>query len=180
MTPEERFIENMPLVYWYLSRYQSDKVADEDYKQIGFLGLWRACLAYNESMKYKFSTFAIVCIANEIRKCNKYTYEKVHRLESSIHLDSPPINENGDPSTDYNEFLLDEESGYSLVELKSIIDKVIPEGKKNYQKRRRQVVDMLLDGYSQVEISKELNITRQRVGNIVKKVREDLIKEYNR
>lgn len=65
MTPEELYFENEQLVFGVLKKYFIEKLFDEDYQQIGRIGLWKACLSYNSDIS-KFSTYACHCIYNEI------------------------------------------------------------------------------------------------------------------
>lgn len=65
MTAEELYSENEPLVFHILKRYFPDKLSDEDYQQIGRMGLWKACSSYNSDIS-KFSTYACHCIYNEV------------------------------------------------------------------------------------------------------------------
>ncbi len=65
MTPEELYFENEQLVFHVLKKYFNEKLFDEDYRQIGRLGLWKACSSYNSDIS-KFSTYACCCIYNEI------------------------------------------------------------------------------------------------------------------
>lgn len=65
MTPEELYFENEQLVFGVLKKYFREKLFDEDYQQIGRMGLWKACLSYNSDIS-KFSTYAYNCVYNEI------------------------------------------------------------------------------------------------------------------
>ena len=55
----------------------------EDYIQAGLIGLLRAIRSYDEN-KSKFSTFATVCIRNEIQNLNKKS--KKHKSKKYRHL----------------------------------------------------------------------------------------------
>lgn len=70
MTHEEQnklFDDNIGLVYYVISKKYPSRTRDEDFRQIGFMALWRAVLTYNESIS-KFATYAIKCITNEYGK----------------------------------------------------------------------------------------------------------------
>lgn len=74
MTPEELYSQNEPLVWWTMKKYYHDFIDDEDLMQEGRIGLWRACLAYDEKKRFKFSTVAVSYIHNAIR----HGYEKLY------------------------------------------------------------------------------------------------------
>lgn len=65
MTPEKLYLENELLVFHVLKSRFPDKLFDEDYQQVGRIGLWKACSSYNADIS-KFSTYACKCIHNEI------------------------------------------------------------------------------------------------------------------
>lgn len=63
---EKLFSENSNLIYAALSKYLPEEAKDEDMLQIAAIGLWKACLAYDEGAGTKFTTFAYRCMRNEI------------------------------------------------------------------------------------------------------------------
>ena len=63
---EKLFSENSNLIYAALSKFLPEEAKDEDMQQIASIGLWKACLAYNEGAGAKFITFAYRCMRNEI------------------------------------------------------------------------------------------------------------------
>lgn len=65
MSPEELYLANEKLVYKALKKYYPKMYFDEDLRQIGRIGLWKACNTYNEDISM-FSTYAIHCICNEL------------------------------------------------------------------------------------------------------------------
>jgi len=40
----------------------------EDFEQVGFLGLWKACITYDPDKGARFSTYASTCIKNQLKK----------------------------------------------------------------------------------------------------------------
>lgn len=64
MTPEELYSQNEPLVRWTMKKYYCDFIDDEDLMQEGRIGLWRACLVYDEKKGFKFSSVAVSYIRN--------------------------------------------------------------------------------------------------------------------
>lgn len=74
MTPEELYSQNEPLVRWAMKKYYCDFIDDEDLMQEGRIGLWRACLVYDEKKGFKFSSVAVSYIRNALR----HGYEKLY------------------------------------------------------------------------------------------------------
>lgn len=66
MTPEERYTENEPLIVYVMRRYYPSLIKNEDLQQEARIGLWRACLAYDDSRKETFMALAIPYIRNAI------------------------------------------------------------------------------------------------------------------
>lgn len=63
---EQAVADNKKLVYFVIKRYFPDSRDDDDIFQVGWIGLWKACISYDSS-RSKFSTYAVRCIINEIR-----------------------------------------------------------------------------------------------------------------
>ena len=63
---EQAVVDNQNLVRFAINRYFPSLRDDEDIFQVGWIGLWRACIGYDSS-RSKFSTYAVRCIINEIR-----------------------------------------------------------------------------------------------------------------
>lgn len=63
---ERLYRENEKLVHGALRRYFPKLAFDEDIQQIARIGLWKACLSYQED-RACFSTAAYKFIANEVR-----------------------------------------------------------------------------------------------------------------
>lgn len=59
----------MKLVIWVCQKFSKpwDPSIDvEDIIQEGYVGLWKACLTFDESKGYKFATYAVACIRSQI------------------------------------------------------------------------------------------------------------------
>ena len=63
---EQLFYNNLELAYFTLWKHYPTFAQDEDLKQEAVLGLWKACLTYDES-KSKFSTYAVSCMLNKMK-----------------------------------------------------------------------------------------------------------------
>ena len=71
MNKETMFNENVKLVWKVvhgMKLYETKDMEIDDYFQIGAMGLLQAIEHYDESTGNQFSTYAIHCIANEIKR----------------------------------------------------------------------------------------------------------------
>ena len=66
MTIQDRIDTNMSLVYYIIHKYYPTFINDEDIVQSGMVGLCKAANTWDEE-KSTFSTYASICILNEIR-----------------------------------------------------------------------------------------------------------------
>lgn len=66
MSPEERYLSNENLVYDVLKKYFPMYFKSEDMRQEGRIGLWKACITFNEDHGVAFSSYAYRCIRNAI------------------------------------------------------------------------------------------------------------------
>lgn len=91
------FDKNTPLVYYVFNKYYkrlNKSQYKEDLIQCGMLGLWKACKSFNEKYNCRFSTYAGICIKNEmgmfLRKENKFlgnTIDAVFLDENNAEID---------------------------------------------------------------------------------------------
>ena len=70
MTPNELFTANQQLVYYcYHTQIRNHCPPDifDDVIQEGFLGLWQACMRFDESKGFQFPTFAVPYVVGKMR-----------------------------------------------------------------------------------------------------------------
>ena len=66
-TKQEKIVlDNINLVYYTVKKHFSKYMSNEDIIQSGMLGLCKAAIKFDESKGFKFSTYAIYVIYNEI------------------------------------------------------------------------------------------------------------------
>ena len=72
---EKLFESNKAIIYLVMQKYYSgvyNQPHSEDFQdleQCGFIGLWKACIYYDKSKGFKFSTLAVKMIYNEMSNC---------------------------------------------------------------------------------------------------------------
>lgn len=152
MTPEERFEQNIKLVYDILNKKFPEYRFDEDFQQIAMIGLWKACLSYDES-NYKFTTYAYPCIRNEILM----ELRKSKRRTKQVSL----------------EYLTDKIDDH-FIEL-SINDPDYVDLEPYYRKlnsRRRVIIECLYEGMSYAEIAKYMGYSRAYIYKEIYEIRK--------
>lgn len=154
---EQMIRDNEKLVYFAIQKYFNGFYDDEDIHQMGMIGLWKACMLYDETKGIKFSTFAVKCIRNEISM--EFRYRSKHPV--TISLDNPIDAEDDHDKLTFGDQLADLRNPYSEVEcdLSIFKDKINSE--------YLDILQMNLDGMSQVEIAKMRGCTRAAISRII-------------
>lgn len=158
MTPEELYFKNESLVYHVLHRKFPMSRYDDDFQQIGRLGLWKACLSYDET-KGKFSTYAVPCIANQI----KMELRKMGRKPIEVSLEAlvKDTDENGERLTISGLFMSEQDVGF--------VDTIWVD--KELTDRQKRILGLLYDGMVQADIAREIGISQAMVSREVTKIR---------
>lgn len=170
---EEMLNNNAKLAYKIANKYLINyKDEYEDIKQIALLGLWKAVLNYNDSLKVSFSTFAYPVISNEI---NQYLRKQKKKL-----LDVSLNNIVSDNIT-IEDILKDEENSIErseenmeLLELKEIKEKVL----SGVKSKKRDVYREIDKGERQEKIAKIFKISQAQVSRIQKQINEQIKEVY--
>lgn len=157
MTPKELYSANENLVYYVIKTFFPKDLGDDDVKQIGRLGLWKACLGYNENNGL-FSCYAVASIRNNI--LNDKRVKKIH--ENDIPLSTFTYDENYNPIEctqqiveDYYPFLEDFDEFF-----------------KSITKTEFKVLKMLYSGYNAYDIANKLGFSKQRSYQLIDKIKK--------
>ena len=154
MTPEELYFENEALVYHVLHKKFPMSRFDDDFQQIARLGLWKACLRYDET-KGKFSTYAVPAIENEI----KMELRKMSRKPIETSLDA--LIRDTDELTISGICMGEQDVGF--------IDTIWVD--KELTDRQKRILSLLCDGMVQADIAREIGISQTMVSREVSKIR---------
>ena len=158
MTPEELYFENEALVYHVLHKTYPMSRFDDDFQQIARLGLWKACLRYDEN-KGKFSTYAVPAIENEI----KMELRKKSRKLIEMSLDDL-IRDTSDDTDGLTIFGIC--MGEQDVEF---IDTIWIDKELTY--RQKRILSLLYNGMVQDDVAREIGISQTMVSREVSKIR---------
>lgn len=158
MTPEELYFKNEPLVYYVLNKKFHMNRLDDDFQQIARLGLWKACLRYDEN-KGKFSTYAVPAIENEI----KMELRKKSRKPIEISLDDliRDTSDDTDGLTIFGICMGDQDVGF--------VDTIWAD--KELTERQKRILSLLYNGMFQDDVAREIGISQTTVSREVAKIR---------
>lgn len=170
-------MHNLRLVYSRVtSKYKNFEKDRKDIISSGICGLIKAVETFDINSGYDFSTYAVKCIDNQINQY-LYTMNKYNDIKS---LDEKIYSDDSDDLT-FIDILVDENCNIE----KTCEEQIIKEEKRELFKLIREIIDTLpmnekntlklyfglYDGrcYTQVEITKILNMKRGMVGWHIKK-----------
>ena len=158
MTPEELYFKNEPLVCYVLNKKFPMNRLDDDFKQIARLGLWKACLRYDEN-KGKFSTYAVPAIENEI----KMELRKMSRkpIETSLDALIRDTSDDTDGLTIFGICMGDQDVGF--------VDTIWAD--KELTERQKRILSLLYKGMVQDDVAREIGISQTTVSREVAKIR---------
>lgn len=170
---EKRFESNKGLVGHIMKKYYIRSDQYKDVYQEGLIGLWKACITFDDSKGTKFATYAGRCIQNQIGMF--FRKEKKTALDTSIQY--VLNNDNGDEftvedtiaderSSNFTQDFLDRES---IAELISIILNCS-------EPRKRLFVLLTMAGMKQRQIGNLLGISQSYVSRLEKQYRRSLRK----
>lgn len=165
------FESNIKLVYKVFHEKIEKRIDNQSMKddliQIGMLSLWKCCLKYDPSRGVQFSTYAY----NAIQKSMMCALVREKRKTAILVSLSKPIQSDSDDcSIVYEDVIASSVNIVSEVEINDMVEQI----SKTINSNAEKVISMIREGHTQVDIAKELNITRASVGKILKKFRKSL------
>lgn len=165
MTPEERFIENENLVYFVLKSYYPNFLYNEDYQQEGRVGLWRACLAFDETRNIQFSTVAVLYIRNAIQSALQRDYRRGEAREfrmQMLSLDCPvAAHKTGEQI--YFRDTIPGDMDVDFYDIRPILSRLTLKQKTAFL--------LALQGMNRLEIAKEMKVSKSLVYKMFTKIR---------
>lgn len=171
MTPTELFEQNMKLAPFTIQRYFTYLAQDEDYLQIAYIGLWRACNTFNENTA-KFSTYATTCVHHEIIKTlRKKTIDTI-----SAHTPIGPVRDgpDRDGTLDLMGTFIDPTDCYAKVEAEPDID--ITPFTETLTPKQKLTLQALYQGLTATEMARATGVTPQSKSHDIRILKEKLKK----
>lgn len=181
MDPEKLFTDNMKLVHHIIKTHFPNLTLSgggneyEDYVQIGNIGLWKACVSFDKNKKIKFATYASKCIINEILMSLRKERNRV--LNIAMSLEQEIQKSDGDDSSIRIIDMIESTTyePYSISDFIIFIDDII-----KIDTHRSISKDYYINGLSQRNISKKYSLSQPQISRILKKVKKEYIKEFER
>lgn len=166
MTPLERFEKHERLVFHvYHTEFGSHEQECEDIISEGRLALWKACCNFDENLGIQFSTYAVTAIRNSIHKY----LNRIKRHSAVYSLDEPIADDGDDCALCLIDTVIREEDYTARYALQHCMEQLC--------ERDRRVIQLLMEGYTQQEISTKLGISQSTVCRCLCKFRTLIEKE---
>ena len=148
------FLENEPLTTFTIQKYFPHLLFDDDAMSIARLGLWKAALTFNTALGFKFSTYAVQAIRNQLR--NELKTQARHDIPV-ISLDVPV---NDDRDLFLIDILPDRNNSFANVDARRLVEKT-------------EVLRRLYEGYTIKDIAE---LTCRSYGSVETQVHRERIK----
>lgn len=160
MTAEELYMQNRPLVRVGLRIAGIDE-PDEDWMQIGRMGLWRAAMVFDEKKGLRFSTVAVACIYRTAKKEQEKQSQQCRSLCSTVSMTYE--NSDGEDA----QYDIPDDSWEPEEHLR--LDDFWREAKRCLKPRDVDMLRMSAAGASYADIARTYGLSLQRVGQIYKR-----------
>lgn len=161
--------ENMGLVYMVINRYYNSYTEHymEELVQIGMIALFKTIKSYDESKGVKFSTLATKVIKNDLYTFVTDGIKKYNGVTDGTCTSMYASNGEDEDSNLLN--LLECEQDYSNAQASEIVQFILTKDENT-----QTMVKMLVEGYTYSEIGNAIGVSKQRVGQMVIKLRKDI------
>ena len=164
--------ENVGLVYMVINKYYASYKEHyfEELEQIGMIALFKATQSYDKS-KGKFSTLATTLIKNDLYTFVTNELKRYNGVADGTCTSMDMSNGEDEESNLLN--LLQFEEDYTNAQANDIISFILTKD-ENIQ----TMVKMLVEGYTYAEVGEVIGVSKQRVGQLIKKLRKEIIEIY--
>lgn len=164
---DELFEQNIQLIHYIVSRYWYGYLNDEDFMQECYLKCWRSLDKFDQS-KSKLSAYWTTIIANTAGMYKRKSTAK-RRIPVNIILSLDYTYDRLDENTkDLSDYLV-QDNQYILVDLNDLYSRI--------SNMDITIIELLMAGYKQYEISEITQLTQPNVSRHIKKIRH-LAKRY--
>lgn len=165
---QQKFVEdNHNLIYGAAYKY---KINLDEYYDILAIGLCKAAMQFNES-KGQFSTFAYQTMLSEYLKVIRHNKIKRAIPENMVVSLNVKIDNGNENPIFIADIIPDDDNMEGTVDLKDYVTFLCS---KLERQEDKDIVVLLADGMTQVEIAKSLGVSRQIVGQRVSRIRKNL------
>lgn len=171
-------IENKKLVYKVYNEIRKKfdtSQYEEDLIQEGLVALITAARAFSPDLNLSFSTLAYTAIRNQMLKFLKYITKHSTTTPMSFY---DRVGVEGNPYSTIESFTQYHQDFSNVTDLIALIIKALKKRhpRKNIEQLEK-IIHLLYLGYTQQEIAKIFNCSRQSVQQKIKVIQETIIKE---
>ena len=165
---QRKLIEDNYSLIWHLHEKYFTKFTDFDtYMDLGRMAICKAAIDYDETRSKSFSTYAYLCIQNEITVYNKYRFRQRRKGDMNT-ISYNHMLDDWDEDKNENSFLLKDEENFE----KNIIFKLNFQDKcYTLNNKDRMIVDLKSKGYTYQEIAKMFGTSFQAIQQKIKRMR---------
>lgn len=167
MTAEDRFNTNYALIHYTYNKLFTDyDLYKDELIEEGVLGLWKACVSFNESYGTQFSTYAYVIIQ---RCMTTFVKRVIHKNSCCVSLEGI-ISEDGEGHEIY---LIDAlgEASYNAEKYR------IQACMERISKRDADIINKLMQGYTQEEIAHTNHVSQATVSRCLTRFKNIYMEE---
>lgn len=159
---EQLVTDNHNLIYWFIQKKNLDL---ELYYDVLAIGLCKAAIHYDESKNLKFATYAVIVMDNEYKAECRRNMSQRRRCDTLCSLDEPIHNEQGDIFS-RSELITNGLTAY---------DEIIPYDLEDVlNDRQLQIARLCMLGFTQDEISKQLNYSQSYISRLLAQIKKKL------
>lgn len=159
--------QNHNLIYSAMRKFGIHRQDFDDYYGFAAIGLCKAAIDYDETRSKSFSTYAYLCIQNEIMVYNKYRFRQRRKGDMNT-ISYNHMLDDWDEDKNENSFLLKDEENFE----KNIIFKLNFQDKcYTLNNKDRMIVDLKSKGYTYQEIAKMFGTSFQAIQQKIKRMR---------
>lgn len=155
MTKQQLIEDNMKLVTYLIQKHYPTYLSDEDIFQCGMLGLCKAADTWDET-KSAFSTYAGMCILNEIRM--EFRKRKKHKGVLSLEYE---YDDNAEGTIELKDMIVGDED-IDYVDLQSVYEHLDDFESKVFKYRKM--------GLTTTEIAKVLGCSQPKISRTLRKI----------
>ena len=163
----------VPFVGWkYFKKYMNlGEEKREDFISEGYIYLCKAAKKYDENLGYTFSTYAVNYIWGSMSRYVKTQIKKDNHKNKQYSLDIK-LFETG-KTISYGDILMDKNRDIDIriMEIKECVS-------RTKIRDIDEIIDMLVAGYTQTAIAKEMGLSTQGLNYRLRKLRKIIKEEY--
>lgn len=160
--------ENHKLIYVYA--WENKLNLDEFYDVLA-IALCKAAESFDETKGFKFMTFAFRCMDNSVTHYMRSKNRTFECQEKILSYNYKRESYDGSEFTCYDDIVEDRKA----VSQDDIVTNCVMESFiDTLDERRKFIVNRLLEGCTQAQIASMLGLSRQRVGALISKIRNQI------